>query len=252
MAEVVRVLAPNAGPYTGPGTNTWILGAGPVAIVIDPGPDDDGHLDRIDRRLRGLPVGVVLVTHSHPDHLPLAARLAARHRCPVSRHPELADQDTVRVGSVSLVALHTPGHAPDHLCFWLEQDRVAFTGDLLLGQGSTMITFPDGDMAAYLDSLDRLAALNPRMLFPGHWDPVTDAAARIADQRAHRLAREAQILAELAREPAGARLLTERVYGEEIGPELMGAAQMTLRAHLRKLVAEGRARSDADTFWPAG
>src|SRR3954470_14252463 len=89
VAEVRRVVAPNPGPYTGPGTNTWLLAAGPVTIVIDPGPDDDAHLDAIQRALKGSAVGVVLVTHSHPDHLPLAERLAARHGASVRRFPDL-------------------------------------------------------------------------------------------------------------------------------------------------------------------
>src|SRR5579872_4667510 len=128
MSEVTRVLAPNPGPYTGPGTNTWVVAAGPAAVVIDPGPDDAAHLEAIERRLRGTPVAAVLVTHAHPDHVPLAARLAARHHCRVGAHPGLADGDVVRAGDLSLTVLHTPGHSGDHLCFWMENDRAAFTG----------------------------------------------------------------------------------------------------------------------------
>ena len=105
MTAVSRVVAPNPGPYTGPGTNTWIVDAGPVAIVIDPGPDDDAHLDAIEKRLGSTAVGVVLVTHSHPDHLPLAERLAARNRAAVKRYPELADGDNRK--STRLNSSHT-------------------------------------------------------------------------------------------------------------------------------------------------
>lgn len=248
MAEVTRVVAPNAGPYTGPGTNTWILNAGPVAVVIDPGPDDAGHLAAIERRLAGTPVAVVLVTHGHPDHVPLAARLAERHRCRVGAHPGLGDGDIVRAGNLSLETLHTPGHASDHLCFWMPDDRAAFTGDLVLGRGSTMITYPDGDMAAYLASLERLIALEPRILFPGHWDPVMEPAPKLEEYRSHRLAREAQVLAALEGGPGTARALTERVYAGEAGPELMDAAEMTLRAHLAKLVEEGRVELSGDIY----
>src|ERR1700704_926366 len=187
MTEVTRVVAPNPGPYTGPGTNTWILGAGPVVAVIDPGPDDDTHLAAIETRLAGATVGVILVTHAHPDHLPLAARLAAAHGASVRRHPELGDGDVVRVGTLNLTALFTPGHSADHLCFWLAEDRVVFTGDLVLGKGSSMVTFPEGNVAAYLRSLERLIELKPRMLFPGHWDPVADAVGKLDEYRTHRL-----------------------------------------------------------------
>ncbi len=245
MATVRRIVADNPGPYTGPGTNTWILGDEPVVVVIDPGPDDDRHLAAIERRLGGIAVGAVLVTHSHPDHLPLAGRLAGRHQARVLRWPDLADGDVVRIGRLSLTALHTPGHAPDHLCFWMPEDRVLFTGDLILGRGSSMVTYPEGDVAAYLRSLRRVAELEPRMLFPGHWDPVTDAMAKVEEYIVHRLARERQVVEELERGPGTAPELTRRVYETEVGdnPQLLRAAEMTLRAHLRKLVEEGRVQA---------
>ena len=242
MAAVRRVVAPNPGPYTGPGTNTWLLDAGTVTVVIDPGPDDSAHLDAIQRALKGSTVGVVLVTHSHPDHLPLADRLAAVHKATVRRYPELRDGDVVRAGNLNLTALHTPGHSADHLCFWLDGDRALFTGDLILGSGSSMVTYPEGDVAAYLRALDRVASLRPRLLFPGHWDPVTDAMGKIEEYRAHRLAREAQVLAEVSRGAGTARDLTRRVYGN-LDDQLMVAAEMTMRAHLRKLVDEGAVRA---------
>ncbi len=245
MAEVTRVVAPNPGPYTGPGTNTWILGAGPVVVVIDPGPNEERHLSAIDRKLAGATVGVVLVTHSHPDHLPLAERLASAHHASVQRYPGLGDQEVVRVGTLNVTALHTPGHSADHLCFWLADDRALFTGDLILGRGSSMVTYPEGDVAAYLRSLDRVAALRPRILFPGHWDPVENAMGKIEEYRAHRLEREAQVLAEVMRRPGTARDLTRRVYGG-LDDQLMVAAEMTLRAHLRKLVDDGAVRSSGE------
>ncbi|HSS62623.1 MAG TPA: MBL fold metallo-hydrolase [Candidatus Limnocylindrales bacterium] len=247
MTAVTRVVAPNPGPYTGPGTNTWIVDAGPVVVVIDPGPDDDSHLAALNRRLAGRTVGVVLVTHSHPDHLPLAERLAAPHHASVRRYPELGDDDVVRVGNLNITALHTPGHSADHLAFLLPDDRAVFTGDLILGQGSSMVTYPEGDVAAYLRSLDRLAALEPRILFPGHWDPVSDAMGKIEEYRRHRLEREAQVLAQVRRGPGTAAELTERVYGR-LDEKLMLAAEMTMRAHLRKLVDDGLVREAGDVF----
>jgi len=252
MARVKRVLAPNPGPYTGPGTNTWVITEPPAAVVVDPGPDSDAHLEAILAALGGLPVAVVLVTHSHPDHAPLASRLAERTQSRVAAHPELGDGDVVRAGKLSLEVVHTPGHAHDHLCFALRSDGAVFTGDLVLGQGSTMVTYPDGDMAAYLASLDRLASLEPRILFPGHWDPVAapgaDPLRKIAEYKAHRLDRERQILAEVRRGPGSAEDLTRRVYGAEVGPDLLPAAEMTLRAHLAKLVAEGAVTESGATF----
>ena len=250
MTAITRVVAPNPGPYTGPGTNTWIVDAGPVLAVIDPGPDDDSHLAALNRRVGGRTVGVVLVTHSHPDHLPLAERFARPHRATVRRYPELGDGDIVRVGMLNITALYTPGHSADHLSFLIPSDGALFTGDLILGQGSSMVTYPEGDVAAYLRSLDRLAALKPRILFPGHWDPVTDAVAKIAEYRRHRLEREAQILAEVSRGGGTPAELTRRVYGE-LDEELMVAAEMTMRAHLRKLVDDGLVRERSEVYEPS-
>jgi len=234
------VVAPNPGPYTGPGTNTWIVNAGPVVVVVDPGPDDSGHLAAINRKLAGATVAAVLVTHSHPDHLPLAEQLAAEHRVSVRRYPELGDGDIVRTGALNLTALYTPGHSADHLCFWIDDDRALFTGDLVLGKGSSMVTYPEGDVAAYLRSLERLIELKPTILFPGHWDPVENAGAKLEEYRNHRLEREAQILAEVRRSKGTALELTRRVYGPEVAEELIEAATMTMRAHLEKLVDEGK------------
>ncbi len=250
MALVSRVIAPNPGPYTGPGTNTWIIDAGLVLAVIDPGPDDDRHLKALNKRIADATVGVVLVTHGHSDHLPLAERFAAPHHASVRRYPDLDDGDIVRVGNLNITALYTPGHAGDHLSFLIAEDGAVFTGDLILGQGSSMVTYPEGDVAAYLRSLDRLAALKPRILFPGHWDPVTDAMGKIDEYRKHRLEREAQVLAEVRHGGGTAAGLTRRVYGD-LDDKLMVAAEMTLRAHLRKLVDDGAVRVEGQEIYEA-
>jgi glyoxylase-like metal-dependent hydrolase (beta-lactamase superfamily II) len=251
VARVGRVVAPNPGPYTGPGTNTWIVDAGPVVAVIDPGPDDDKHLAALNRRLAGRTVGVVLVTHGHPDHLPLAERFAHPHRASVRRHPELGDNDIVRVGSTNIAAIYTPGHSADHLSFWIVEGRMLFTGDLVLGQGSSMVTYPEGDVAAYLRSLDRIAELEPEILFPGHWDPVKHAMGKIDEYRRHRLEREAQVLAEVSRGRGTAPELTRRVYGA-LDENLLVAAEMTLRAHLRKLVDDRVVREEGEVYEAVG
>jgi glyoxylase-like metal-dependent hydrolase (beta-lactamase superfamily II) len=181
--------------------------------------------------------------------------LAAAHGASVRRHPELRDGDVVRAGTLNVTALYTPGHSADHLCFWLAEDRVAFTGDLVLGKGSSMVTYPEGNVAAYLRSLDRLKALAPRMLFPGHWDPVTDAVGKLDEYRTHRLEREAQVLEAVRKRQGTARELTQRVYGASLGEELIGAAEMTMRAHLQKLVDDGLVRTSGggaeEVFKPA-
>ena len=249
MTAITRVVAPNPGPYTGPGTNTWIVDAGPVLAVIDPGPDDDSHLAALGHRIGGKAVGVVLVTHGHPDHLPLAERFARAHHATVSRYPELQDGDIVRVGTLNITSLYTPGHSADHLCFLIPGDGAIFTGDLILGQGSSMVTYPEGDVAAYLRSLDRLAALEPRILFPGHWDPVTDAMGKIREYKEHRLKREAEVLTEVRRGGGTAADLTRRVYGQ-LEDKLMIAAEMTMRAHLRKLVDDGAVQLSGEVYEP--
>src|SRR5207244_3803553 len=143
--------------------------------------------------------------------------------------------------------LYTPGHSADHLCFLIPEDGAVFTGDLILGQGSSMVTYPEGDVANYLRSLDRLAALRPRILFPGHWDSVSDAMGKIEEYRRHRLEREAQVLAEIRRGHGTAPELTRRVYGE-LDDKLLVAAEMTLRAHLRKLVDDGAVRERREVY----
>lgn len=242
MTTVRRALAPNPGPFTGPGTNTWVVGDGAARVVIDPGPDLDEHRQTIQDRLHGVPVGAVFLTHGHTDHSEGAERFAREQQARLLRYPELADGDQVHVGGLTLEAIFTPGHAPDHLAFWLPDDRVLFTGDLILGRGSSMVTYPEGDVAAYLRSLERVAALEPVMLFPGHWDPVRDAPGKIAEYRAHRQEREELVVAALAEGPGTPAELTQRVYRAELAGNhsLAGAAEMTLRAHLRKLVDEGR------------
>lgn len=242
MTTVRRALAPNPGPFTGPGTNTWVVGDGAARVVIDPGPDLVEHRRTIEERLAGAPVGAVLLTHGHADHAEGAERFAREQQARLLRYPELAGGDQIHVGGLTLEAVFTPGHAPDHLAFWLPDDRVLFTGDLILGRGSSMVTYPEGDVAAYLESLDRVAALGALMLFPGHWDPVRDAPGKIAEYRAHRQEREDLVVAALAEGAGTPPELTRRVYQAELArnPDLARGAEMTLRAHLRKLVDEGR------------
>jgi len=247
--KVERVLAPNPGPYTGPGTNTYVVSAGGRAVILDPGPVIDVHLSAIAHALGDLEPVAVVVTHTHPDHAPAANPLGVRLGVPVlgfapgpSFVPTetLADGDLVTVADGSVLeAVHTPGHTADHLCF--RAGRVLFTGDHIIG-GSTVII---EDAAAYLRSLERVLRLEPGHLYPGHGEEIPAATATITAYIAHRIERERQVLVAVA---AGARTIPEvvdAVYGS-VGPELAAAAAMQVETQLQKLVDEGRVSWRAD------
>lgn len=257
--------APNPAPMTFTGTNTYILGEGRVA-VIDPGPALPAHLDAILAALApGETVSHIFVTHSHLDHSPLARPLSEATGAPVlafggafagrsARMEALARQGTFGGGEGidldfspdealvdgavvsgegwSLQAVHTPGHLGNHLCFaW--GDRV-FSGDHVMGWASSLVSPPDGDMGAYMESLARLAALGARRLHPGHGDPVEDPADRIAFLTNHRRERESQILAALEAGATDAAALARRIY-TDTPAALMGAATRNVLAHLLDL-----------------
>lgn len=266
-----RVLAPNPSPMTFRGTNTFLLGEGAVT-VIDPGPDLSGHLAAILAALApGERVDCILVTHAHLDHSALAPRLAAATGAPVLAFgparagqgaamaalaasglagggegidegfvPDvtLADGAVVDTAAGPVRALHTPGHLPNHLGF-LWRDAV-FTGDVVMGWSTSLVSPPEGDMAAYMASLDRLAGLGARVFYPGHGEPVTDPAARLAELVAHRRAREAQVQAALAAGGGTAADLAGAIYAGT-PPALMPAAARNVLAHLIDLAARGRA-----------
>jgi len=264
-----RVLAPNPAPMTHTGTNTYILGAGQVA-VIDPGPAMPDHLTAILAALApGEVVTHIFVTHSHADHSPLARPLSRATGAPViafgdagaGRSPLmatlaaggltggegidtefrpdalLADGQTVASGGWSLRGIHTPGHLGNHICLaW--GDRI-FSGDHVMGWASSLVSPPDGDMGAYMRSLDRLAAEMAARLYPGHGAPVDDPAARIAFLSAHRRGREAQVLAALAEGAADAASLARRIY-TDTPPALIPAAARNVLAHLIDLKDRNR------------
>lgn len=280
-AEVVpgvrRLTATNPSPMTGEGTQSYLVGAGDL-VVVDPGPDDAGHLDRIVDASGGR-IRYVVVTHAHDDHAPGARSLARRTGALVLGPPAggayapdavLADADVVAVPGWRLTALHTPGHAPEHLCYLLDTERegsgfvegghrprpevavvesagprLLFSGDHLLGGASTVVAPPEGDMAAYLASLERLLRLDPGIdaVAPGHGPLLAGARAVIVAQLAHRAERERQVVAALERSPyATSAGLATTVYGD-LDPGLVPAARLQVWAHLRKLATEGRARS---------
>jgi glyoxylase-like metal-dependent hydrolase (beta-lactamase superfamily II) len=254
------VLAPNPSPMTLEGTNTYLLGA-PAAgevIVVDPGPDDEGHRGAIEAALaeRDAAVAAVVLTHHHPDHAE-AAGWAQAWRAPLHAFaPDLVPGDAqplhdgarLQRGGVTVEAVHTPGHASDHLCLRVAETGVVLTGDHVLGRGTTVVMWPDGDMGAYIASLHRLAAIPATALYPGHGPVIREPARVVGEYLAHRAEREEHVMTALA---AGDRTpgdIVARVYAD-VDVALHPAAERSVRAHLGKLVGEGRvATDDEETF----
>jgi len=228
--DIARLVAPNPGPMTLEGTNTYVVGEHP-AVVIDPGPDDPSHIDavRAEAERRG-GLGGILLTHAHGDHSAGVERLGG---------PVLWGDGGTDPGPFEVVP--TPGHAEDHVCFVL--DRACFTGDLILGEGSTIVPPGGGSLIAYLGSLRRLEELDLDLLCPGHGPFVTEPAAKISEYLEHRLERERRLVAALdAGERSRGRLLDEA--WDDVPSELRWAAAEAMQSHLEKLEAEGRLPSD--------
>ena len=229
--EVARIVAPNPGPMTLEGTNTYLYGADPC-IVIDPGDEDAGHLDRIRAAAgeRG-GIGLVLLTHSHSDHTAGADQLGAEVVLP-------ADGE-VHGG---LTALGTPGHAADHVAF-VTADGVCFSGDLVLGLGSTIVPPGGNSLAAFMDSLALLRAREIELMCPGHGPWITDPVAKLAEYVEHREMRERLLLTALeSGERSRAALLA--AAWDDVPIELLPMAAMAMEAHLEKLEGEGRLPGD--------
>lgn len=253
---VERLLAPNPGLYTGNGTNTYLIVSEDEVLVVDPGPIIDVHRKAILETLVDRQPNGVLVTHTHPDHAPLANPLAETLGVPAygySIGPEfdpdrtLKDGDRVKVGTVELEVYHTPGHSDDHLCFLL--DEVLFTGDHIMG-GSTVIV---DDMSRYLESLERLRGLEIARLYPGHGEPMDDPQEVVVAYIEHRLAREGQILDAIDRGSATVGQIVEAVYAD-VDSRLHPLAGYSVAAHLAKSVEDGLVqfnRPEGDP-WQAG
>jgi len=278
---VRRITCRNPSPMTFTGTQTYLIGEpeGPVAVV-DPGPEDPAHLAAIRAAAPG-GIGAILVTHSHRDHSGGAAALAAAvgwrpeilafgaHGAGMSETmralaaaeagaaigggegadpgfaPDrlIGDGEVAEVAGLRIRAHHTPGHLSNHLSFEIEGEGLVFTGDTVMGWASTLVSPPDGDMAQFMASLDRLEGLSARLFLPGHGPAIGDPAAAIADQRAHRLARRDATLAALAPGPATAGEITARVY-TDIAPALWPMAERNVLATMIWQMGEGRVAAE--------
>jgi glyoxylase-like metal-dependent hydrolase (beta-lactamase superfamily II) len=255
---VRRLVARNPGFMTGPGTNTYLVGLERY-LVIDPGPDDPIHVERIVQETGGR-IDAVLATHTHPDHSPAAKALVAATGAKAMGKPApvhgrqdagfepsqlLNDGDRVSAGSLTLRALHTPGHASNHLCYLLEGTGLLFTGDHLMQGSTVVIAPPDGSMGDYLRSLARLQKEPVTRIAPGHGLTIEDAQAEVVRIIAHRLQREAKVIARLGDlELANIDTLVAGVY-DDVDPRLHPVAKGSLLAHLLKLEEDGRVVRDS-------
>jgi len=258
-----RVTAPNPGPMTGPGTNTYLVGSAEIAM-IDPGPPIDSHIDAlidiVGDRLRW-----IFVTHTHRDHSPAAQAVA--HATGAELVGNVIDNDgfqdptfttaravahdeVLTTPEFSLRAIHTPGHVANHVCYLLEQDRILLTGDHVMGGSTVVIIPPAGDMAHYIASLERMLGYELEHLAPGHGALIGDPRGEIEHLIAHRLKRERKVADALAANaPCALETLLPVVY-DDVDPALHPMAAKSLLAHLLKLVTDGRARHDGELWAP--
>jgi glyoxylase-like metal-dependent hydrolase (beta-lactamase superfamily II) len=263
--DPVLIHAPNPGAMTGAGNNTYLVtGADGTAVLIDAGIGDTTHLDAVDAALAraGAHLTDVIVTHGHADHASGASALAARHpRAQFLKHPwpefdddyrvpwtRIDDADAIDSAGERLLVVHTPGHSPDHVALWHAPSRTAFTGDLVVAGSSVMIhTSRGGRLADYLQSLERVRALQPRVLLPAHGPRVDDPEALLTGYLRHRGERERQVVEALAAGHATVEAIAESIY-HDLAPALMAAARENVRAHLEKLRDEGRATVERDRW----
>ena len=273
LPRAVRVTAGNAGPFTGSGTNTYVLGSGEARVVIDPGPHDPAHMAAIVAAAGGHPISYILVTHAHRDHVDgLAALKAATGaatygygrapRLPGAVHPAsespsggdfvddglvldhlLRDGDVVTAPGIALTAIHTPGHAPDHLCFALGGSRILFSGDHVMGWSTSVIAPPEGHMGAYLASLEKLQTLPASTYLPGHGEEIADGLRTVRAYLVHRQMRERAVLDVIRAGGATVQSVTEAVYAG-IAENLANAARISVIAHVELLAEKGLVTCD--------
>ncbi len=264
---VARLLAPNPSPYTYTGTQVYLVGTSDLA-VIDPGPDDPEHVTAIIEAIGGRPVSAIVVTHTHRDHSPASRALSQATGAPIVGCTALAlddlgpradasfdadyvpdlvlnDGESVSGAGWTLTAVATPGHTSNHLCFALPESGALFTGDHVMGWSTSVVSPPDGDMAAYMASLDKLMQRDDRVYFPAHGDPIDRPQRLVRGLLGHRKQREGQILRLLATGPDNITAMAEKMY-VGLDRRLLPAAERSVLAHLidlreRGLVVEAEA-----------
>jgi glyoxylase-like metal-dependent hydrolase (beta-lactamase superfamily II) len=259
--RVIVVRAQNPGIFTGPGTNTYLIGTGAARILLDTGEGVPAYLPVLERALEDTPCRIqeIVLTHGHVDHMGGVPSVLEHHGpLRVSKLPQpgrdacdavevtpLEDGAVVRAEGATLRALHTPGHAADHLCFALEEERAIFSGDNVLGVGTTFIPIDDGDLNDYLRSLERLLDEAPGSIYPAHGPRIPDGAAKIREYIAHRIQREGEILDALERGASSIREIVELVY---VGypAALRSPARHSVCSHLLKLEREARVHRSGD------
>ncbi len=238
-----RLVAPNPGPMTYHGTNTWLIEADDGITVIDPGPDDPAHLAAI---IAAGPIRRILLTHTHPDHLAGTPALTAATGAPIlgwgkpwapGFTPDVGISDGETIGPFT--ALHTPGHASDHLCFAFT-DGILFSGDHVMSWSTSIVSPPDGDMGAYMDSLRRLQERRDTLYLCGHGPILPHPAKLVRAMLLHRVSREMAVLSTLSDIPLGEEELVSLLYGN-LAPDLLRPAARVVLAHLLKLAKEGKA-----------
>tara|TARA_B100000678_G_scaffold106543_1_gene89397 strand:+ start:1292 stop:2149 length:858 start_codon:yes stop_codon:yes gene_type:complete len=268
-ASVARILAPNPSPYTHTGTQSYLVGTRDVA-VIDPGPDDRRHLDALIEAIDGRPVTAILCTHTHRDHSPLAAPLASATGAPVIGCAQLvlddagpradasfdrdyapdrvlADGEAITGEGWTLEAVATPGHTSNHLCFALPESKILFTGDHVMGWSTTVVSPPDGNMAEYMASLDRLMARDDALYLPAHGPAIERPQRFVRGLAGHRKQREGQIMRLLKEAPRDIPAMVARMY-VGLDERLLGAAERSVLAHLIDLRDRGMVRADGDDW----
>ncbi len=254
--RVVVALGQNPSVFTGPGTNTFLVGTGPRKILIDTGDGRDAYLPALEQAMERAgceAIQEILLTHGHPDHIGGAESVMKRFgEVPVHKRPwpendaiypfeisPIDDGSLIEAEGATLRAIHTPGHCPDHLCFVLEEERCVFSGDNVLGIGTTVIPAESGSLLDYMWSLERLEAEEPDRIYPAHGPCIEDGRAKVREYIDHRLEREAQILAALGDDTCEVIEIVREVYAGY--PEtLYPAAGQSVTSHLVKLEAEGR------------
>jgi glyoxylase-like metal-dependent hydrolase (beta-lactamase superfamily II) len=254
--------APNPGPKTLDGTHTFVVGRRP-SVLVDPGPDIPSYVEGLEEWLRAESIEprAILLSHQHPDHAPAARQLREALHVPIWASPRYEEtafepvepdftygpQQEFPVEEEALRVFETPGHSPDHVAFWLDESGVLFSGDTILGRGSSLVSPPEGDMSTYLKTLEFMRSLEPYLIAPGHGPLVTDPLAKIEAYIKHRREREEQIVEKLRAKPMSVADLVADLYAD-VDVRLHDLAAGSVAAHLQKLVKEGRVRQAGGVY----